>query len=221
MAILRGAMADVEELLQAFVAKHERGGEADVQAYLAQAASEGERAQLASLMDAYLARAPRRDWDAPAFEQSGAAPLAESLARSLSGPAGLWPTLLPRLRTRARIARADLSGQLADRLGAGGNRDKVALYYHQMEQGQLPSEGVSDRVLEALGEIVGESREALRRAGEAMAGAPGPATGPGAVFARAAAPPAGGNEPTEAPASPAREQGAGKWDEIDRLFRGG
>ena len=49
MAILRGAMADVEELLQAFVAEHERGGEADVQAYLARAASEDARAQLASL----------------------------------------------------------------------------------------------------------------------------------------------------------------------------
>jgi len=161
-------------------------------------------------------RAPRRAWDAEAFAASGAAPFVHSVARSLEGSAGLWPTLLPRLRNRARVARGDLVGELADRLGVGGRRDKVERYYHQMEQGLLPSEGVSDSVLEALGAVLGESREALRRAGQGLgpraAGAP---ASPGAAFARTASVPP--DEGSEA-AAPSSES---EWDEVDRLFRGG
>ena len=141
-----------------------------------------------------------------------------SVARSLEGSAGLWPTLLPRLRNRARVARGDLVGELADRLGVGGRRDKVERYYHQMEQGLLPSEGVSDSVLEALGAVLGESREALRRAGQGLgptaAGAP---ASPGAAFARTARVPADEEESEAAAASSSESE----WDEVDRLFRGG
>ena len=56
--------------------------------------------------------------------------------------------------------------QLAARLGAEGQSEKVGAYYHQMEQGLLPASGVSDSVLEALGRIVGDRAEALRKAGE-------------------------------------------------------
>ena len=91
-----------------------------------------------------------------------------------------------------------------------------------MEQGSLPSSGVSDRVLEALAQIFGQSAEALRRAGAAFGGPP-PASGPRLLPRRslepgpaspAAAPPA------DAPAA-AGEPDAEEWDEVDRLFRGG
>ncbi len=210
-------MADVENLFRSYVARH-RAGENPSERELLTQVEGTDRDELAAMIDAYLARAPRRAWDPSQFEASGAAPFVESVARSLQGSAGFWPTLLPRLRTRMRVARKDLVGELASRLGVPGRQDKVGHYYHQMEQGLLPSEGVSDSVLDALGAILGESREALRRAGQSL----GPAGGPGgtdAVFARTAVGPAVEAEvaaPAAAPRSAEEE-----WDEIDRLFRGG
>ena len=92
---------------------------------------------------------------------------------------------------------------------------KVGAYYHQMEQGTLAAAGVSNRVLEALGQIVGETAQALREAGGAPVG--GPAGAPPQAFARRA------HTPGAAPmrASAARPPETGEWDEVDRLFRGG
>lgn len=209
-------MADVENLFRDYVAQHRAGEVPSEQEFLNQL--EGiDRAELAELIDGYLERAPRRAWDAAAFEASGAAPFVHSVARSLQGSAGVWPTLLPRLRTRAQLARRGLVSELSQRLGVGGRPDKVEHYYHQMEQGLLPSEGVSDSVLEALGAILGESRDALRQAGQSL----GPGSGPTVVdvaFARTVGP-AADAEVASLPAEPASPDE--DWDEIDRLFRGG
>jgi hypothetical protein len=210
-------MTDVENLFRAYVAGHRGGDGPSEHDFLSQV--EGvDRDELAAMIDAYLTRAPRRAWDPSEFEASGAAPFVQSVARSLQGSAGLWPTLLPRLRTRVRIARKDLVGELADRLGVTARQDKVERYYHQMEQGLLPSDGVSDSVLEALGAILGESREALRRAGQSLGPAGGPG-GPDAVFARTAV--GTGVEADVAAGAPAPRAAEDEWDEIDRLFRGG
>src|SRR5205814_651527 len=103
------------------------------------------------------------------------------------------------------------------RLGVGNRPEKVAAYYHQMEQGLLPASGVADRVLEALGQLVGESAEALRDAGKALQPPGDAATPPAAAFARHAYSDAGMESPgtTAEPAQPA------EWDEVDELFRGG
>lgn len=208
-------MADLERLFGEYKAAHQASGDADPRPFLARVV-DGEREQLVALIDAYLTRAPRREFDAAAFRDSPAAAVAESVQRSLAGSSGLWPTLLPRLRNQARVRRADLVAELAARLGAQGQQDKVASYYHQMEQGLLPESGVSDTVLEALGRIIGYSKEALRKAGQ-MPAAGGASAAPGAVFARTKP-----SEPSGAasvPAEPAAS--ASEWDEVDRLFRGG
>ncbi len=210
-------MNDVGRLFGEYKAAHQASGDADPRPFLAQASSR-ERDQLAALIDAYLTRAPRREFDALAFRDSPAAAVAESVQRSLAGSSGLWPTLLPRLRNQARVRRADLVAELAARLGAQGQQDKVASYYHQMEQGLLPESGVSDTVLEALGRIIGYSKEALRKAGQ-MPAAGGTSAAPGAVFARTKS---SATEPFAAePAAPAASDPAQEWDEVDRLFRGG
>ena len=49
-----------------------------------------------------------------------------------------------------------------------GREQKVAGYYHEMEQGTLDSRGVSERVLAALGEIYGTTAEKLREIGEPL-----------------------------------------------------
>jgi hypothetical protein len=206
-------MTDVERLLSEYKEAHRGGADADPRPYLARAATEVERELLAGLIDEYLSRAERRPFDAAAFASSRAAGVAEEIERSLSGAGGLWPVLLPRLRGRARLRRAELVAQLAARLGAQSQREKVGLYYHQMEQGLLPESGVSDTVLDALGRIVGYTAEGLRKAGQMPA--PGPSRmDEGAAFARATY-----GEP--APATPPAERPAEDWDEVDRLFRGG
>jgi hypothetical protein len=204
-------MTDVDRLLSEFIAS-DRAGVADPAAYLAQV-SGGERAELEALIDGYLARAPRRGFDRAAFEVSPARAVAEALDRSLSGSSGTWPALLPRLRDRARLRRAELVTRLADELGAGDREAKVAGYYHAMEQGTLPAAGVSDRVLEALGRIVGESAAALRAAGLSMTGPPAPPAAP-AAFARLGAPDEAFAAVAEAPAAPPPPE----WDEVDELF---
>jgi hypothetical protein len=206
-------VSEVDRLLGEYKAAHLGGASPDPRPYLERAADPADRELLAGLIDAYLSQAERRPFDAAAFASSRAAAVAEEVHRSLAGAGGLWPALLPRLRAHARLRRAEVVAELAARLGAQSQRDKVALYYHQMEQGLLPEKGVSDGVLDALGKIVGYTGEALRRAGQMPAPGP-PRADEGAVFARATY-----GEP--AAAAEERERPAEEWDEVDRLFRGG
>jgi hypothetical protein len=210
-------MSDVERLLAEYKEVHRSGGDADPSPFLARTYGL-EREQLATLIDAYLERASRRELDAGALRDSPAAAVAESAQRTLAGSAGLWPVLLPRLRNQARIKRADLVAELAARLGAQSQQDKVAAYYHGMEQGLLPASGVSDTVLEALGKIVGYGRQALRSAGQ-MPAPGGPPPDAGAVYARTTRLGAPAAEADRVAAAGSREPE--EWDEVDRLFRAG
>ncbi|MGI8805949.1 MAG: hypothetical protein ACR2IN_09745 [Thermoleophilaceae bacterium] len=214
-------MTDVDSLLSEYIARQRSGGEADP-TDLVERLEGVDRRELEELIDGYLRRAPRREFDAAAYRESGAPQVVDALSRSLTGSAGLWPALLPRLRERARLRRAELVERLAGALGAADRRAKVEAYYHEMEQGLLPADGVSDRVLGALGEIVGASAETLRRAGAAIAppACAGPAEQP--AFARTALPDPAyeGMESPAAPTGPA-DHPADAWDEVDELFRGG
>lgn len=229
-------MADVDKLFSDYVAEHRGGGEANPRNYLEKV--EGvDRDELATLIDGYLVRSPGRAWDPAAYEGSDAQAWVRGVERSMGGEAGLWPVLLPRLRERAKIRRAELVQRLATALGVGAQTPMVADYYHRMEQGQLDSAGVSTRVLEALAAIVGSTAEALRSAGEQFG--KGQAPSEGTVFARTAGPqpgfyeklerdvasPATGeSSPTAGMASPAMrvpEAGGGEAEEVERLFTGG
>ena len=211
-------MTDVERLLTEYKEAHQSGGDANPRPYLARV-SGVDRELLAGLIDAYLEQAPRRPLSA-ALGESRAAPVVEEVERSLAGAGGMWPALLPRLRARARLRRSELVAQLAARLGAQAQQDKVGLYYHQMEQGLLPEAGVSETVLEALGKIVDSTASALRKAGQMPAPGP-PRADEGAVFARATYGEPAAEVPADAGELAARERRAEDWDEVDRLFRGG
>ena len=207
-------MTDVDRLLADYIAEHHAGGEADPREYLSRASPE-QRTELAALIDAYLARAPRQKFVEAKFRGSRAERTVDELERAIAGKAGLWPALLPQLRDRAGLKRSELVERLASALGVGDRRDKVAGYYHEMEQGLLPATGVSDRVLEALGRIVGETTQALRDAGQALTpSGEGPAA-PAAAFARRAY-----AEPSGAPSPGTQPRPSGEWDEVDELFRG-
>jgi hypothetical protein len=213
-------VADVQQLLREFIARYEAGERVRPPDVLGRV--EGtDRHELAALIDGYLERAPRRRYDAAAFAHSPARPLVDDLSQALEGQAGTWPVLLPRLRAAAKLKRSELVERLAAGLGVGDRTEKVGVYYHAMEQGQLDPRGVSDRVLEALGGLIGTSASALREAGAALTSpGPGAAVAP-APFARTAAP-----EPVHldamasslADAAPGDEPG---YDEVDELFVGG
>lgn len=207
-------MSDVDRLLAEYVAEHRTGAAANPTEFLARV--EGiERDELAALIDGYLSRAPRQRVDPAAARDPRAQRIVDELERSLGGRAGLWPALLPELRHRAGLKRAELVARLADRLGVVDHEPKVATYYHQMEQGLLPARGVSSRVLAAISEIVGEPVESLRQAGEALSPFAGEAQA-AAAFTRLAS--------TESPpefASPGTPAADAEWDEVDDLFRGG
>jgi len=216
-------MADVEQLLREYIAEHRAGGKADPLEYLERV--EGtDRAELVELIDAYLSRSMGRDWDPDAFKGSAAERVADGIALSLTGEAGWWPMVLPRLRDKARMTRRQVVGKLSEALGAQGREEKVHGYYHGMEQGSLASAGVSQRVLEALGEIYGSSAEKLRELGEPMTSGARPAAGGAPAMARTALPDeryvladmeSGEDLERATPVAPAER------DEIDELFTGG
>jgi hypothetical protein len=210
------AMADVEQLLHEFIDEDRAGGAADPLEYL-QRVEGTDRAELEALIDRYLSRAPRRPFDSNDFARSPARTAAEELRRTLGGASGTWPALLPRLRRQAELRRAEVVARLAEELGADSAQlDKVARYYHQMEQGTLPAVGVSDRVLEALGRVVGVTAQRLREAGRSAGGSP-PAPGAAGAFARVGSPDPQYIEPREPTAAAERDE---PRDEIDALFTG-
>jgi hypothetical protein len=213
-------MADADHLLSEFIAADRAGSTPDPLAYLARS-EEPQRARLEELIDDYLAHAPRRRFDASAFAASPARGIADELSRVILGQGGSWPTVLPALRHRAQLKRAELVARLAAALGAGGQEAKVGAYYHAMEQGTLPAAGVSLRVLEALGAIVAESADRLRAAGRelGLGEPPAPAAAMPAAFARVAQPNPGLIEGDDATAGSAAE--SPDHDFVDDLFTGG
>jgi hypothetical protein len=206
-------MTDAHTLLEQYVAAHGKGEADDPREWLERLPEGRERAKLEALIDAYLSRAPMRKWDPDAFRASGLAPFAEQVNTALYSQSGNWPAVLPALREKAQIKRSDLVARLAAALGVQDKEKKVGSYYHEMETGSLPSEGVNDKVLDALGSLLGQSGEALRRAGQAIRGDASVAASEAPAFARTAR----GEVIADAALSAADDE---ESDEVDRLFRG-
>ena len=217
-------MSDPDALFEEFKAAFAAGERPDLGALLARVDPK-QRQALLERIDSWVMEAPRRPWDAAAYADSPARESVERVWESLEGVSGSWPELLPHLRNRARLKRAELVEHLAARLGFPAETERIAAYYHGMEHGRLRARGVSDRVLEALSDLLGTSRDALRAAGEGIGGLE--SESPSALFARTATPDPtyASEEPADAPASPggeAAERAAepSRRDELDELFLG-
>lgn len=209
-------MADLEKLRDEFAAAFAAGQSPDPTEWLAQVGDD-ERQELESLIDHYLMTAPRRAWDAEAYEHSLAKVAVDRAFESREGVSGSWPELLPRLRDRARIKRAELVERLTAKLGETDSA-KVGVYYNRMEHGALPADGVSATVLTALADLVGTSAAALRAAGASGAER---ASGGDAerAYARLAAPDRDYGEVADFDA--AEVAAPADRDRIDELFTGG
>ena len=97
--------------------------------------------------------------------------------------AGLWPELLPRLRSRSGLSLRDVAAQLLTRFGSAPARpDRTTDYLGRLERGELEPARVSRRLLDALGETLGAGGATLRDAATFGQGVPvAPAAG-GALF---------------------------------------
>lgn len=225
-------MPDVDTLFRDYVAEHRSGGRADPSGYLEQLEG-ADRRELRALIDGYLSRAPGKAWDAAAYAGSPTERAAKSIAAEwdeweLADEPQPWTELLPALRNRAQVKRRELVEKLAEAIGFPADVERVGAYYHQMETGRLPSEGVSNRVLRALGELLGESAERLRAAGSAIgAGQDQAEVNTRVAFARKAIQDpdyivdASAPAPAAAPPPGSAEAAEHEPDEVDRLFTGG
>jgi hypothetical protein len=206
-------MSSADRIFEEYAAAF-RDGKSDPRPYLEQA-SEDEREDLMEMIDLFLLRAERAEWDPDAFRGSDAERMSELLAERLLVPDGGWSEMLPRMRMRLGIKRAQVVTALARSLKAGGSDEveKVGDYYNDMEHGNLRAAGVSRPVLESIAEIYGTTIEALRRAGEATVPTSG-AGGP--VYARSVD--AVEQDLGMASPEPAFSRIKGEPDRIDRFF---
>jgi hypothetical protein len=207
-------MTDVDRLLRDYIERFESEGSVDPSDLMEKLGAD-ERAKLSTLIEGYLEHAARaQQWDPEAFEGSVADRAVQRAAEAWAAEAGELPVELVRLRNERKITREDLVTRLADALGVSGARGKVASYYHRLERGLLPTEGVSAKVWDALANLLGTSSDSLR---DAAASAPSAEQATGVAYARLSRADKGQASP--AAASPGRVPD--EPDEVDRLFTGG
>ena len=182
-------MDRVERLLEQYAASA-RSGEADPTPFLDQV--EGiERERLERRIELfYMASPPEevespRAWDPVEYSGSAAERIVGEVVEGTRCPSGEWPELLPELMAERELEREVVVERLAAGIGADDPEQvaKVGEYFHDMTWGTLDARGVTDPVLDRLAEILDTSKEALRRAGEAI-GRRRPGAAGGVVFAR-------------------------------------
>jgi hypothetical protein len=179
------------ELFDEYAAAYARGERPSAEDFLERAGPD--RAELASLLQEYLRRAPVQR-------------PTEDDQRHLGLMLAEEPPLLS-LRVERGLRVDDVVGALVDRLGLDPRKSaKVKRYYQRLEGGLLDPSGLSKRLRSALGDVIGPSAESAARWT-----APSPEAAP--AFLRRA------DYIEAAPAAAAPAPAAA--DEIDRLFTGG
>jgi hypothetical protein len=169
---------------------YSRGERPQAREFLARAG--GQVDELASMIDAFLARAP-----APASDE-------QAMELFEAWQAGESPLL--RLRTARGVTRDAVVAALVRTLGLDEKKkEKVRRYYHELESGLLEPERVDRRVWDVLAQTL-EARVA-----ELFAWRPRPPEVPAAALAQASRPMMAAMRVPEAPPEPE--------DEVDRLFR--
>ena len=188
-------MSDIDALVGEFRAAYAAGEHPDAAAYLARV-PEDARDDLGRRMREVLADEPPPD------------PAPETLLMVQAMLRGEPPLL--ELRTSKGMTRDEVVSDLRQELGLEpADEQRVAVYYHELETGQLPLAGIRDRVFEAVAKVMGVARSTLLLQGPETRGAPGPQ----AVFARA--------EPGAEVNLLMLAELPGEPDAVDDLFTGG
>lgn len=188
-------MSGLDALAEEFRSEYLAGRSPDAAAFLDRAA-EADRGELGRRIRLVLAEEPPPD------------PAPETLLMVQAMLRGQPPLL--ELRTAKGMTRDQVVSDLREELGLEpATEQRVAVYYHELETGQLPLAGIRDRVFEAVAKVMGVARASLMLQGPQpdRAGAAQP------VFARA--------EPGTEVSLHALAALPGEPDEVDDLFTGG
>jgi len=212
-------MDKLDQILNEFIEAWNAGERPRVDDYVGRAPAT-ERDELAGLIGAFLEVAPAPDYSPEQLAQLREDPAVKQIAAVIDSRSGLWPTLLPRLRIRAKLTRDQVVARLAELLALEGREAKIKRYYHRMESGTIAPGGVSVKVLEALGRILGADVHEIEEAGNFGIAVPASE----GLYLRA--PEAHGLETLARmerveSAGTARPDPAKEMDEVDRLFLGG
>ena len=190
---------NVSKLFDEFAARYARGERPDAREYLAQAGDQ--RAELATMLDRFVILRPPPDPDEDSVTVMGA---------WLEGQ----PTLLS-LRVSRGLTREAVVDVLVKTLGLK-RRDKVAGYYHRLENGMLDPERVDRRVFAALADALRARIEDVRP----WPGRPGHDRKRLLPPGRHADLPRRPTRRPPADASVAPDEPEDRWDEVDELFLG-
>jgi len=185
----------LDDLAEEFRREYSGGSHPDAAAFL-ERAPEADRPELGRRIRLILAEEPPPD------------PAPETLLMVQAMLRGQPPLL--ELRTAKGMTRDQVVSDLREELGLEPAKEqRVAVYYHELENGQLPLAGIRDRVFEAVAKVMGVARASLMLKGP-QAGAPDAEP---MVFARA--------EPGTEVSLDALAALPGDPDEVDDLFTGG
>lgn len=207
----------IDRLLSEFIDAWNAGERPRAEDYLARADG-AERAELGELIGDWLAIAPTPPYDDAARAALRSDPALRAILAATESEAGLWPDLLPRLRTRAGLGVGELAARLAATFGLRGEEDRTAGYLARMERGELDPARVSRRLLDALAALLGVSGGELADTGALQ---PRPAGAGGALFRAEGSPDDALADEFEALAQAARTPAPPPMDALDRLFLGG
>lgn len=215
-----GEMDRVDQLIEQYAASA-AAGDADPTPFLDQVeGTERERLErrieLFHMASPALEEGERRTWDPVDYRGSSAERIVNEIVKETRCPAGEWPELLPELMAEHELEREVVVERLAAGIGCTDPEqvEKVGEYFHGMTWGSLDSRGVTDAVLDGLAEILETTREALRRAGDALGRS---RTDSGSVFARRPSAETLNLEMARSPESGMRTPPV-EPDEIDLLF---
>jgi len=200
-------------LLSEFVDAWNAGRRPRVRDYL-ERASPADRDELAEMLDQWLAIAPTPVYSDEARAAIRAEPaLQRALAAIDAEP--LLPDVLPRLRERAGLRLRDLAARITEAFGLTGQEERAAEYLERVERGELETAGLSRRLLEALGSVLGADLVGV------VGPRPAPAAGGQALFRAEQEAGADFEEELEILSRAALTPAPEPMDELDRLFLGG
>lgn len=202
-------------LLNEFIEAWNAGRRPRVDDFVERAPAE-ERDELAGLIGSFLELAPTPDYSPQQLAALERDPTVKAITKLLDSKAGLWPTLLPKLRGSAKLTRDQVVTRVAELLGLAGRERKIKRYYHQMESGTIDPRGVSSSVLDALAGVFGVDVDELEQAGDFPLLTP--SAPQGAYLRSYSVQEVRSHREADVPPAAASP---GDWDEVDELFRGG
>jgi hypothetical protein len=155
-------MSTIDQVLSEFIDAWNAGKRPRVRDYLARLPDGPDRDALASALSTWLETAPTPTYSEAARTEIASEPTVADLFARASTDAGLWPTVVPQLRSRAGLSTTDLATRLVERFSLSrSDVPRTQTYLERLEAGSLDPTRVSRRLLDAVGALLGVSGSSL------------------------------------------------------------